>query len=142
MTGREYPPAVYWMPKRVRDALMYQAAMEGIAAQPVADDGGESPVAQVTPEHLAPVKRTPPEASVMPGQIFPPDTDQSSSKRRFLAEDRGVVDEYHDAAVMTGANYLCRNPNCLHLAPVPGDPCPVCADKGWRAITDPAGDAA
>lgn len=144
MSGqRVYPPAVWWLPKRVRDALAYEEGMRGIASQPVTDDTGEPVPGQpeASPAVRA-VRPLPPVASVLPGQIFPPDNDQSSSRQRFLSEDRTVVDEYYRSAVSgDGAGYWCRVDGCMHRAPAHGDVCPVHKDQGFKAILD-GGDAA
>lgn len=156
MSGREYPPVVW---RRVRNALRYEQGAQGIAAQHVGEEPspeaatGEQPEQETqttvlprvpgTPPAKPIVKQRPPEASTVPGQIFPPDLDRSSSRQRFLVEDRSIVDAYHRQATSgDGGGYWCRVGGCMHRAAAHNGVCPVCADKGFKPVADETGDAA
>lgn len=150
MSGeRVYPPAVWWLPKRVRDALQYEAGMQGIAAQPVGDEPPpecateEEQPTGIRPQPLGPARRLPPEASTMPGQIFPPMPETPlADGLRVLGASQEAIDEYHRQATSgDSGGYWCRINDCFHRAPAQGDVCPVHRDMGWKAI-DLGGDAA
>jgi hypothetical protein len=54
-----------------------------------------------------------------------------------------TVDAYHRSAVNEARVHPCRNRDCDHYAPAPGDACPVCADRGFTSlIPGGSGDAA
>lgn len=149
MSGeRVYPPAVWWLPKRVRDALTYEAGMQGIAVQPVGDEPpAECATEEEQPTGLrpitAPVRRLPPEASTMPGQIFPPMPEVPVvDGLKVLGASQEAIDEYYRQATSgDSGGYWCRIDDCMHRAPAQGDVCPVCRDKGRKAI-EYGGDAA
>lgn len=142
MTGRDYPPAVWWLPKRVRDALVYEAGMQGVAAQPV--EGGEQPIGECVEEPdprpmRAPlVRRLPPEAPTMPGQIFPAVVDPPlADGLRVQGASVEAIEEYHRQATSgDSGGYWCRVEDCMHRAPAQGDVCPVHKDLGVKGILD------
>jgi hypothetical protein len=122
-----YPPAVWYLPKHVRDALINNTGQA--RSEP---EGGEPPIGECE-EHEQPLG---------PGQLFLDGPADSYAGRRLVDPDRSVLEVYHEQAVNGGSNKLCCNPACMHLAAANGFPCPVCEDDGWKPVTGDAGDAA
>jgi hypothetical protein len=137
--------AVYWLSDTAKRLLRYETQMQRVAATPV-DDPDEwrlPPVVEPPMEHETPEPAGPPFPATPPamlGQIFPFPS-QEGATPPYMAADRSVVDTYHDDAVAAAGVHWCRVQDCFHRAPADGDVCPVCKDKGIKAIFG-EGDAA
>jgi hypothetical protein len=129
-----YPPAVWWIPKHVRDRLIStQEAARPNPQGPVVE-GGEPPIGVCEETDGDPLE---------PGQLFRPGHELTYEGRRLVDPDRSVVEAYHRQATSgDGGGYWCRVDGCMHRAAAHNGVCPVCADKGFKPVADETGDAA
>jgi hypothetical protein len=119
---------VYWISESARRLLRYEAQMQEIGSAEVTDpDAWTLPAIPAAP----PVTEPPADPLPLQGTLA-----QYALDRPAPLATEAAIELYRAQAIKEGKNYPCRNEDCYHTAFAPGDPCPVCADKGYKSLFD------